>query len=214
MNIHRHTTRGFTLVELLISLIITVMVGSALATLLYAVARSTEIGIETHEIVIRSHALDSRVGMYTNDALALLDVKDDGSGFAIWLSDSRESGTVHATEIRWFVMDTAADTLTVQFVKFPDNWDQAQKDLYDTEYSAAGMADGDAWWTVRDDFQGQGYLGSTLIGDKLSDLQLTYQGADEYDADRIIISYIFDQADGKQSQIMTVSSFEDHTIPG
>jgi type II secretory pathway pseudopilin PulG len=210
---HAHRAAGMTLVELLISVAITAMVGAALATLLHAVARATETGVETREVVIRSHAVDSRVSLYTDSALALLDVRDDGDGFVLWLGDTRESGTVHATEIRWLVYDGDANTLSVHYVKFPEEWTQELKDLWDSDYVAAAYADGDAWWTILADYQTQGYTASTLIGDSLAGVTVTITSTDEYDADRIRITYTYGE-EGDEAEVLTVASFEDHLVPG
>ncbi|MCK4872469.1 MAG: prepilin-type N-terminal cleavage/methylation domain-containing protein [Phycisphaerales bacterium] len=206
-------SRGLTLVELLISLIITAMVGTALAALLNAVAVATKTNIGTREIVIRTHAIDSRVALYTDTALALLDVRDDGNGLVIWLSDDRASGTVHGTEIRWLTYDPAENTLTVQYVEFPEGWSQMLKDLYDLEYVAASYADGDAWWTVLADYISPGYTGSTLLGDQLDGVDITFVGLDEYDADLLSLAYQFGEAGEDQVEILTVASMEDHLTP-
>jgi type II secretory pathway pseudopilin PulG len=208
-----HRAAGLTLVELLISVAITAIVGAALATLLHAVARATETGVQTREVVIRAHAIDSRVSLYTDSALALLDVRDGGDGFALWLGDTRESGTVHATEIRWLVYDAETRQLSVHYVEFPEGWTQELQDLWDQEYAAAGYADGDAWWTVLTDYEALGYTASTLLGDELSGVSATIAADDEYDAEHVRITYLFGEA-GTEDEVLTVAGFEDYMHPG
>ncbi len=208
-----HRAAGLTLVELLVSVAITAIVGAALATLLHAVARATETGMQTREVVIRAHAIDSRVSLYTDSCLALLDVQDDGNGFVLWLSDTRESGTVHATEIRWLIYDPDANTLIVRYVEFPEGWTQELKDLWDQEYVAAAYAAGDAWWSVLSDYEALGYTESVLIGDGLGGVEVTIAADDEYDADHMRITYLFGDEASDEGRVLTVASFEDHLQP-
>lgn len=208
-----HRAAGLTLVELLIAVAITAIVGAALLTLLHAVAHATETDVHTREVVIRSHAIDSRVSLYTDVSLALLDIRSDGNGFALWLSDSSESGSVHASEIRWFVYDPKERTLSVHYVQFPDDWPQELKDLWDQEYIAAAYAAGDAWWTVLEDYQAQGHTASTLIGDSLAGIDIAIATDHEYEADRLRLTYLFGEGETSRDAVLTVASFENHLIP-
>jgi prepilin-type N-terminal cleavage/methylation domain-containing protein len=205
--------RGLTLVELMIALAITVLIGAALVTLLHAVAFATEASVETREIVVRAHAIDSRLSLYTDPALAVLDVRDDGAGIALWLADTRANDVVNATEIRWLEYDAETGTITVRYVDFPDDWSEELLDLWDLEYDATAHAVGDAWWTVLDDHAAMEHISEVLLADHLVGLTLSVPEGGAYEASRFDLTYQFEDTDGDVVSILAVAALEDHMAP-
>jgi hypothetical protein len=61
----------------------------------------------------------------------LLRKSDDA--FVIWIDDSRESGTVNASEVRWLSYDDLNNTFVVQFVDFPEDWSESMLETADIE---------------------------------------------------------------------------------
>ena len=80
----------------------------------------------------------------------------------LWLEDARESGTVHATEIRWLKFDAIEGTIDVYFVDFPDSWQQTAKDLADRQYAADAN-----WKMVLDAYQSNGWISTLCLVDGL-----------------------------------------------
>ncbi|MEM8834217.1 MAG: prepilin-type N-terminal cleavage/methylation domain-containing protein [Planctomycetota bacterium] len=130
------TRRGLTLLELLIALTITSMIGLAMATTLVASARSVQSASEARSALQRFHALRQRVRGYTDPALAVL-ASNDQQGFALWLHDENASNSVNLSELRvvWYEPDT--QRVTLERVEFPEDWDDAQVAAADT-----ALADG------------------------------------------------------------------------
>jgi hypothetical protein len=109
---------------------------------------------------VLAHAADCRVGAYIATARCALAVGD--SNLTLWLDDSRASGTVHASEIRWLYHDLVAETLVVEYVEFPAAWSQIECDLADVEYAATTD-----WEQVRAFYQAKGLLGAQTLVDHL-----------------------------------------------
>lgn len=151
---------AFTLVEFMLAIAITGMVAAASAAMLSAVALSTEWERGRRESVIRAQAINVRLSSYVTPSLYILDSQSDN--FVIWLHDDRESGTVHATEVRWIDLDSQTGTIQVWRVKFPGSWSQIQKDQSDLELPKASD-----WWAVLATYKGLTYTTEIRLCDRV-----------------------------------------------
>lgn len=154
--------RGLSLLELLLATMITTMVAGAIAAMLWAVATGVGSRNDSRAAMVRANAANARLGSYIMPARCVLGVYPN-NGIALWLDDSRESGTVHATEIRWILYDDQTESLNVYFVQFPDDWAQAAKDLADLEY-----VEGSDWITVLETYQTAGQIAAVPLVDALN----------------------------------------------
>lgn len=125
------TRRGLTLLELLIALTITSLIGLAMATTLVASARSIQSASEARSALQRFHALRERIRNYTNPALAVL-ASDDEQGFALWLHDEAENNEVNLSELRVIWYESDSQRVTLERVEFPEEWTDEQVELADT----------------------------------------------------------------------------------
>lgn len=125
--------RALTLLELTLALSITAMVGAAICGMMHAVTTGVSTRKDSRSLMIRSNAAQLRLAAYIMPARCLLAA--DQTHLVLWLEDSRQSDTVHATEIRWISFDAASKSLILKYVKFPDSWSQTAKDLADKESS-------------------------------------------------------------------------------
>ena len=149
-----------TLLELMLALTITALVAAAIFGMMGAVTSGLLSNQDSRNIMVRAHAAQNRISAYVTRANAILD--SDGESIAIWLDDSRESGTVHATEIRWLIFDGFTGSLYVYFVTFPDAWSRVAIDLEDAEYAI-----GTDWNAVLLSFDAKGLLSSMPLMDGL-----------------------------------------------
>lgn len=157
-----HTTRrGLTLIELTLAMTVTMMVAAAIAAMLSAVATGVGSRNDTRSAMVRANAANARLGSYIMTSKCVLGVYPD-NGIALWLDDTRASNTVHATEIRWLLYDTVTQSLNVYFVKFPDEWAQAAKDLADVEFLLSAN-----WITVLETYQTAGQIAVVPLVDAL-----------------------------------------------
>ena len=152
------TRRGLTLLELMLALTITALVAGAIYGMLGAVSSGLMSNRDSRDIMVRANAAQTRIGAYIASSNAILAA--DAESIVLWLDDTRVSGTVHATEIRWLVFDDYTDELYVYFVTLPDAWSQAARDLEDAEY-----APGTDWNTVLNNFLNKGLMSSLPLID-------------------------------------------------
>lgn len=176
MRIQRTTRHGLSLLELILATSITAMVAGAIAGMLSAVTTGVGSRNDGRAAMIRTNAANVRLASYVAPARCFLGVYPD-NGIALWQADTRESGTVHATEIRWLLYDTDTESLNVYFVQFPEEWEQAAKDLADTEHPASTD-----WITVLETFQTAGYISAVPLVDGLAGVSTQIDDADPLDA--------------------------------
>lgn len=189
--------RGVTLIEFVLAIGITGMIASATAAMLVGVARSTEFERGRRESIIRAQALGVRVSGYVTPSLYLLDVGPNS--LVTWLSDTRSSGTVHATETRWISVD-GGGTLTVQFVSFPESMTQTERDLYDLEYPAASD-----WWVVLKTYQELGFTDSIRLADGIADLKFQRGQGPELAKKLVTTTVTFAEDKGAQTFVTSAS---------
>jgi hypothetical protein len=111
------TRRGLTFLEFILSLAITAMVALAITGMLTSVAMGQRLRRDNRAFVIRTHALKSRLSAYIAPCRSFL--MCNGTDLVVWFDDSRESNSVHASEVRWLIFDSVNGTLEVHYVSFP-----------------------------------------------------------------------------------------------
>ncbi len=153
--------RGLTLMELMLSLAITAIVGLGIAGMMGVVAIGVDGRRDTRAVTVLANAAASRLASYVGPSRCILAA--DGGNLTLWFNDSRESGTVHATELRWLKFDADAGTVSVHYVEFPEAWGQPARDLEDHEYSS-----GTDWETVLAEYEARRWTGSRILIDQLA----------------------------------------------
>jgi len=156
----RRARRGLSLIELMLSLTITVMVAGAIASMLAAVSAGVGVRRDLRAVMVRASAAFGRLAAYVAPARCILGVEPDG--MALWLHDQRTSDTVHGTEIRWFVFDAAEGAVELCFVDFPPTWTDAQRDLADDEHGKNSD-----WFAVLAGYDAQGLVQRIRLIDAL-----------------------------------------------
>ena len=154
------TRRGLSLLEMLLALSITALIAAGISSMISAVTSGVGSRRDIRTTMVRANAAQTRLAAYIVPCRSML--ASNGSNLVLWLNDSRESDSVHATEIRWLLVDADQGAIDVHFVDFPDTWTQAAKDLADAEYPAT--AD---WDAVLTQYQTDGWVTTVRLVDGL-----------------------------------------------
>jgi hypothetical protein len=197
--------RGLTLLELMMSLTITVLVAGAIWAMLGAVMTGVDTRRDNREIMVRSAAIESRLNAYVAPSNCVLDLT--GISLVLWLSDARESDTVHGTEIRWIMYNNGDDNLYVFFVDFPDGWTQAAKDLEDKQHRKTSN-----WTSVLGDYNAKGYINYVVIGDNLDSFGIALDAKNPQDARHVTFDLGLATPSGVQHATIT-ATIRQHEAP-
>ncbi len=179
-----------TLIELMIALAITAMVAAAIAAMLIAVTDGERSRRDNRGYIVRTHAAKARLGAYIARCLRVLEV--DGSDTVVWLNDWRRSGTVHATELRWFIFDGPNDAIDVYYVDLPDAWTEFQRNLEDVEYSFT-----QDWFAVLSSYLTKGYVSKMTLVDGVGQVTVTTDEPAAVDSTEISFELRFSTSRGE-----------------
>lgn len=157
--------RGLTLLETLLSVAITALIGGGILGMMAAVSNGIMARAETRSVLVRTSAGQARLAAYIAPARCLLEARD--AALVLWLEDSRESDTVHATEIRWLHYDEPEGALRLSFIEFPTWWSETARLMADAEHDV-----GSDWDAVLASYANPGYVTSLVLLDGLSDLSV------------------------------------------
>ncbi len=158
--------RGMTFIEFVMALAITAMVAAAIGAMVSAVASGELSRRDNRGTIIRTYAAKMRLSAYLASCRSVLEV--DSLDAVVWVNDWRRSGTIHATELRWLVFDTANKSIDVYYVDFPDDWNDVQRALEDNEYSS----DTD-WSAVLSAYTADGYTSNITLVDGVGSMTIT-----------------------------------------
>jgi len=202
---HLSNRRALTLLELMLSLVVTALIAGAVAGMMAAVTTGVSTRRDTRSTMVGANAASARLGGYIATARCILYA--NGSNLVIWLNDDRESETVHATEVRWFLFNPASDSFQVHFVSFPDAWAQAAKDLEDGEYPPDAN-----WMQVLASFKSKGWTTSMPLVDNLDAVAITTNHADPLTSRHIGFDLSFLTSDSTMD-VCVAATIRMHRIP-
>ncbi|MEM7228249.1 MAG: prepilin-type N-terminal cleavage/methylation domain-containing protein [Planctomycetota bacterium] len=189
--------RGLSLLELMLALSVTAMVAAAISSMLAVVSVGIDTQRDSRSLMLRGQAAQVRLAAYIAPAQCLLDV--DGGDCVIWVSDDRQSGTVHATELRWLRHDADNGAYDVHFVSFPDGWTQVQRDLADLEYPSSTD-----WEVVYQTYLAQGHISAVTLLDNIASMTPSHDEAIARDSR--IVQYEMTFTDMDPTAVISVSS--------
>ena len=198
-------SRGLTLLELLLAMTITVMIGAGMVAMLGAVNSGVGDRRDTRLTMMRAAAARSRITDYLGPSRCVLAIS--GANLTLWLADTRKSGTVHATEIRWLQLDSAAGMLNVFYVQFPNTWLQTAKDLEDLEYPSNTN-----WDNVLKYYQQKGYIATLPLIDNVNSLSFKTDNASPMSVKHLSLEFSFTTPDGTMS-LSVPATIEAHQTP-
>jgi hypothetical protein len=151
---------------MLLAMGITVVVAGAVAGMIGAISAGVGSRRDTREIMVRASTAQARLASFVASIRCVL--YRDQSSVALWTRDSRESGTIHLSEVRWLMFDPAGGTISSEVVSFPPELDHMERDVLDTEHPP----DSD-WLAIRQAAQDDGWLRSTTLVDGLESVTVS-----------------------------------------
>lgn len=167
--------RGLTLVEMLMALAITGLIGAAIAAMLSAVSYGTSSTRDIRSLVVKNKTLGARITAAVRQSAQLLDA---GDGYVVlWMSDRNASGAPDLLELQRIELDSGTDELT-SYTPDPSAIDAAYDidtddfDAITTALIGSGDLMGELWatdvtaWTVGTDTADP--LDATLVSFRLT----------------------------------------------
>lgn len=197
--------RGLTLLELMIALTITALVGAAIAGMLGVVSTGIMVKQDVRSTMVRGNIAQIRLVAYIAPSACVLE--SDGQNLVIWLEDSRDSDTVHGSEIRWLLYDATNDTYDVYFVSFPESWTEIAKALEDDVHPMASD-----WASVLASYDAQGYIARVTLVDGVASVDVTLDEATPTDATHVSFRLTFD-TQNDPTTVHVASTIRDHEVP-
>lgn len=208
--------RGLLMVELLIALAITAMVGLGVASMMTMVGRSELENRDSRSVLLRTHAMQVRMRSYFQPALAILDYQGVGGGMlggatpgmALWLHDERPEDNVHLTELRVIWFDEDAGSLSIERVAFPEGWSKAMKQAADI----ALPADAD-YFQVMETKRAEGHTKIDIIGDEIADFAATFNQKNPIDSERVALALWVEDSSGETHEVLMAFGLPNHRKP-
>ena len=198
--------RGLSMLELMLALTITAMVAAAIAGMISVVTVGVDMRRDTRTIMVRGATTQSRLSAYIAPSRCFL--AKDSTGFVIWLNDTRQSDTIHATEVRWLAYDADQRTLVARYVEFPSEWSQAACDMADLEYPVTSN-----WAKVLEAYQAAGHVGAMTLIDELDGGAVALDQTDPLDARYVKLDLTFTATDGEPVDLTVASAIRLHLQP-
>lgn len=197
--------RGLSLLELLLAITISAMVAGAIAGMLGAVSAGVGTRKDSREIMVLAHSAQCRLSAYLATARCVL--ADDSANLTLWLNDDRESGTVHASEIRWLRFDTSTGEIVVDYVSFPVSWTPTACELADREYPASTD-----WSSVHSAYDALGLLESKPLVDHLTGVSIQRDTKSVTSSRHICFNLSF-QGDNATVTVPVSGTIQEHEAP-
>jgi hypothetical protein len=189
----------------MLALMVTALIAGAISGMMGAVTAGVGTRKDTRTVMIRANAAATRLSAYIAPSRCVLHA--DTGALVLWLEDSRQSDTAHATEVRWLLFDEDAGTIEAHLVSFPDGWSQAAQDLEDTEHAATAN-----WLDVLQSFRDLGWTASMPIVDGLEDVSVEIDQPNPLQARHVTMDLAFETTTAAQ-QVMVTSTIRLHQPP-
>ena len=192
--------RGFTLIELILAIGITAVIGLSITTMMEAATSGITSKNDGRQSAIRIAATKFRLAAYIAPSRCVLGIEP--SSITLWFDDNEVSNTVHATEIRWMQFNETINELQVKFVSFPGTWSQTQIDTANAEYSQS--TDFNA---VLQSFSSDGFIKVVTINDAIESCTFWANEIDPLEATQLSLRFSLNTSSG-----ITQDALIDETI--
>ncbi len=177
--INRHACRGLTLLELLLALAGTAVIGSAVAAMLTGVAYGTSVDKDMRSLITRQMALRARVEAEVRESRMLLDAGADY--MILWSADSNDDGLPSKAEIQVIEYDAVMDRV-MRYAPAPL--------IADVDYALT-----DDFRTATNSYKGESTFPGERWGEQISSFALTLDHIDPQSAR--LVSFRFGMVGGE-----------------
>jgi hypothetical protein len=198
--------RGLSLLELILTIGITSVVGAAVASMMAAATNSLTTKDDGRQTAILLATTQVRLGAYIAPARCILDKSN--TYLTIWTDDSRESNTVHSSEIRWIRFDPTSNLLSVFFVDFPEEWSQSMIDAADVECNESTDYE-----SLLLGFQSDDLVDSIPLVDAMASCTFWTNDSNPLDATRVCVRFSFSSSSGETSDSLVDETIRVHISP-
>ena len=117
--------KAFTLVEILLAVVVTSVVGLCVVTVTGAMFRSMEASNDSYGCVQTGRVLTLRLSKAVRCAQLVTDVSDDATAVMVWQSDDNGDRKINLTELLIVRWNAQNERLEEEVIAFPENWSQA-----------------------------------------------------------------------------------------
>ena len=130
---NRARRAGFTFMEMILALMVTVFVGGAIASMMFAVSHATAASNDSRGLVLQQKLIEVRLDTAIRGSTKVL---AKGTNYIVlWMSDSRSNSAPDLSEIRRIEYSSTAHTVTSY--RMPSSWSQATIDSNEVNYTLA-----------------------------------------------------------------------------
>ena len=162
----RRRFRGLTLVELMLALGLTGIIGTAVAAMLVSVSYGTSSRTDMRRVLVKHKMLATRLAASVRGSRQVLDAGD--GWLMLWTTDADGNEQPNVSELQYVELDAETNALRSHRAEFPGGWTQDQVDAADTAYDTS--AD---WASVAESLAEQTYFAGALWATGISDLTIT-----------------------------------------
>ena len=198
---------GLTLIELMIAIAVTAMIGAAIGIVMTAAGQNLSRVGEVRSALQRSHAMHARLRAYIDAAYCVLD-EDPSQGFAVWLHDDNAGGTINLTELRVIWYDMVAETLTVEWFVFPKGLTEPEQQALDRELSV-----GTDYFMEMTGLRAIGQTAQIMIADGVASFTLTHDAVSFINAKRLRAAASLRVNDNDEQGMLFTIGISEHTVP-
>lgn len=184
---------GLTMIELLMALTITSIIGAAIAAMLFATARGTSDQNDQRDFLMRQKSLDARLSAVLRSSTRVL--AGDATYMVLWMGDSRKNDLVNLSELRRIEFDSTNQRIVAYKTVFPQGWSQAQIDAAD-----AGHALSSNFNTLTTNLKTSSYFPAEIWMTGISAASFTYPTATL--ADVRLVNYQITLTEDTLTQVM------------
>jgi prepilin-type N-terminal cleavage/methylation domain-containing protein len=117
--------KGFTLIEILLAVIVTAVVGLCVVTVTGAMFSAMEASNDSYGCVQTGRVLTLRLSKLVRCAQLVTDVSDDASAMMIWEADRNGDRAINLTELIVISWDAQNEQLQQDKIEFPSNWSES-----------------------------------------------------------------------------------------
>jgi hypothetical protein len=198
--------RGLSLLETLLAISITAVIGVAISALMAAASNSLSSRDDGRSTAIRLATMQIRLGAYIAPSLCVLDKSNDQ--ITLWFEDSRTSKTVHASEVRWIIFDGETKTLSVKFVDFPNSWSQSMVD--DADFECNSFTD---YESILSTFESSQYITTVPLIESIETCNFWINQTNPIEATRVSIRFSLVSEFGVTKDSLIDESIRLHVTP-